>query len=59
MTVEPAGVETEVTMDEWVPVGVFAPSEQGADLGGTLYRLIHGIRSDEQTVTEIGTRGKR
>ncbi|HEX8906074.1 MAG TPA: hypothetical protein VF771_14600, partial [Longimicrobiaceae bacterium] len=31
VTVDPAGRETEVPMDEWVPVGVFAPTaEQGA-----------------------------
>ncbi|HEX8244673.1 MAG TPA: hypothetical protein VF541_14300, partial [Longimicrobium sp.] len=37
VTVEPAGRETEVPMDEWIPVGVFAPTEQGAEFGATLY----------------------
>jgi len=52
VTVDSAGVETEVPMDEWVPVGVFAPTEtQGADFGETLYLRMHRIRSGEQTIT--------
>lgn len=51
ITVNPAGVETEVPMDEWVPIGVFAPTEQGADFGETLYLQMHRIRSGEQTIT--------
>ena len=39
-------------MDEWVPVGVFAPTkEQGADFGETLYLRMHRIRSGDQTIT--------
>ena len=39
-------------MDEWVPVGVFAPSgKQGPDFGETLYPRSHRIRSGAQTVT--------
>ncbi|HEX7176061.1 MAG TPA: hypothetical protein VF240_12440 [Pyrinomonadaceae bacterium] len=52
VTVDPAGVETEAPMDEWVPIGVFAPTEkQGADFGETLYLQMHRIRSGEQTIT--------
>jgi ABC-2 type transport system permease protein len=51
VTVDPAGVETEVPMDEWVEVGVFAPTEQGADFGETLHLQMHRIRSGEQTIT--------
>jgi len=52
VTVDPAGVETEVPMDEWIPVGVFAPTvEQGADFGETLYLRSHRIRSGRQTIT--------
>lgn len=52
VAVDPAGVETEVPMDEWVPIGVFAPTErQGADFGETLYLRMHRIRSGGQTVT--------
>ncbi|MBB4637837.1 ABC transporter permease/M1 family aminopeptidase [Longimicrobium terrae] len=51
VTVDPAGVETVVPMDEWIPVGVFAPTSAGADFGDTLYLRSHRIRSGEQTVT--------
>lgn len=50
-TVDPAGIETEVPMDEWVPVGVFAPTGEGAEFGETLYMQKHRIRSGEQTIT--------
>ena len=51
VTVDPAGRETEVPMDEWIPVGVFAPTGQGADFGETLYLRSHRIRSGAQTIT--------
>ena len=51
VTVDPAGVETVVPMDESVQIGVFAPTEQGADFGETLYLRMHRIRSGEQTIT--------
>jgi len=51
VTVDPAGRETEVPMDEWIPVGVFAPTGQGAELGATLYLRSHRIRSGLQTIT--------
>ncbi|HYW12373.1 MAG TPA: hypothetical protein VE871_10450 [Longimicrobium sp.] len=51
VTVDPAGKETEVAMDEWIPVGVFAPTGQGADFGETLYLRSHRIRSGPQTLT--------
>ncbi|HEX8473895.1 MAG TPA: hypothetical protein VF666_07665 [Pyrinomonadaceae bacterium] len=51
VTVDPAGVETEVPMDEWVEVGVFAPTVEGAEFGETLYLQKHRIRSGEQTIT--------
>ena len=52
VSVDPAGKETEVPMDEWVPVGVFAPTERrGADFGETLYLRPHRIRSGRQTIT--------
>ena len=39
-------------MDEWVPVGVFAPSgRQGLDFGETLYLRGHRIRTGRQTIT--------
>jgi ABC-2 type transport system permease protein len=52
VTVDPAGKETEVPMDEWIPIGVFAPSgRQGPDFGETLYLRSHRIRSGAQTIT--------
>jgi len=50
VTVDPAGGETEVPMDEWIQVGVFAPTRPGADFGETLYLERHRIRSGEQTI---------
>ena len=49
--VDTAGVETEVPMDEWVQVGVFAATGQGAEFGEQLYLRMHRIRSGEQTIT--------
>jgi ABC-type transport system involved in multi-copper enzyme maturation permease subunit len=52
VTVAPTGVETEVPMDEWIPIGVFAPSDQeGPEFGETLYLRSHRIRSGQQTIT--------
>ncbi|MGH7491934.1 MAG: ABC transporter permease [bacterium] len=51
VVVDPAGVETEVPMDEWVQIGVFAPTEEGPEFGETLYLQMHRIRSGEQTIT--------
>ena len=51
ITVSPAGTETEVPMDEWVPVGVFAPTAAGAEFGDTLYLRSHRIRNGAQTIT--------
>jgi ABC-2 type transport system permease protein len=51
MVYDSAGVETEVPMDEWVPIGVFAQSKPGDELGAPLYLRMHRIRSGEQTIT--------
>jgi ABC-type transport system involved in multi-copper enzyme maturation permease subunit len=51
VAVDTAGKETEVPMDEWIPVGVFAPTVQGAEFGETLYLRSHRIRSGAQTIT--------
>jgi ABC-type transport system involved in multi-copper enzyme maturation permease subunit len=58
VVVDPAGVETEVPMDNWVPIGVFARGEPGRpDFGETLYLQMHRIRSGEQTIA-LTVRGK-
>ncbi|HYN80167.1 MAG TPA: ABC transporter permease [Gemmatimonadaceae bacterium] len=51
LTVDPAGVEADVLMNEWVQIGAFAPAARGADFGETLYLQMHRIRSGEQTIT--------
>jgi ABC-type transport system involved in multi-copper enzyme maturation permease subunit len=51
VTVNPAGVETEVPMGDWVPIGVFAPTGEGAEFGRTLYLRRHRIRAGKQTLT--------
>lgn len=51
VTVAPSGTETEVPMNEWVQVGVFAPTVQGEEYGETLYLQKHRIRTGPQTIT--------
>ncbi len=47
-----AGVESEVPMDDWVEVGVFAaPAEGGGELSAPLAVEKHRIRSGSQTIT--------
>ena len=42
----------EPQLEEWVPVGIFAPTwRQVADFGETLYLRSHRIRSGQQTIT--------
>jgi aminopeptidase N len=51
VTVDTAGVETEVPMDDWVEIGVFASAEQGEELSEPLYIHKQRIHSGEQTIT--------
>jgi len=53
---DPAGVETEVPIDEWVEVGVFAPAGEGEELSEPLYVQKHRIRSGQQTITVTAPR---
>ncbi|HSK18887.1 MAG TPA: hypothetical protein VK912_07090, partial [Longimicrobiales bacterium] len=46
-----AGAETELAMDEWIPIGVFARAEAGGELSAPLYLRMHRIRSGDQTIT--------
>ncbi|HEX6864485.1 MAG TPA: hypothetical protein VF414_16770, partial [Thermoanaerobaculia bacterium] len=48
MVYDSAGVETEMPMNEWVPVGVFGPAGKS---GEPLHLRKHRIRSGEQTIT--------
>lgn len=47
-----AGVEAEVPMDEWVPVGIFGAADVGRqELSAPLHLQMHRIRSGNQTIT--------
>ena len=49
--VDSAGKETELPMNDWVELGVFAPARPGEILGKPLYVEKHRIRSGRQTIT--------
>jgi ABC-2 type transport system permease protein len=51
VTVDPAGVETEVPMDDCIQVGVFAPAAEGEARGRPLYTRMHRVRSGRQRIT--------
>lgn len=51
VVVSPTGVETEVPMNDWVEIGAFAPTGEGAEFGETLYLRKHRIRSGQQILT--------
>jgi hypothetical protein len=51
VVVDSAGKETELPMDEWVELGVFAPAGPGEILGKPLYVEKHRIRSGRQAIT--------
>jgi hypothetical protein len=46
-----AGRETELPIDEWVEIGIFAPAEPGEVLGKPLYVQKHRVRPGTQTIT--------
>jgi ABC-2 type transport system permease protein len=48
--VSEAGEETELPMDNWVEIGVFAPVENGESLSKPLHVQKHRIRSGKQTI---------
>jgi aminopeptidase N len=51
VAVDEQGVETEVSMNDWIEVGVFAPLEKGEEVGKPLYLQMHRISSGKQTIT--------
>jgi hypothetical protein len=51
VVVDLMGVVTEVPMDDWVEIGVFAPTGQGKEEAKPLYVQKHRIRSHQQTIT--------
>jgi ABC-type transport system involved in multi-copper enzyme maturation permease subunit len=48
-----AGKETEVPINDWVEIGIFAAAEPGEILGKPLYVQKHRIRSGTQTITIV------
>ena len=48
--VDSAGTETKLAMKDWVEIGVFAPAEQGKEVGKPLYRQKHLLKSGQQTI---------
>jgi hypothetical protein len=50
-SVDSAGVETILPMDDLVEIGIFAPAQEGEILGKRLYLQKHRIRSGAQTIT--------
>jgi hypothetical protein len=51
MVYDSAGVETEVPMDQWVEIGIFAEATQGGELSVPIYLQKHRIRSGQSTIT--------
>ena len=51
VVVDTAGVETELPMDDWVEIGVFAAAGEGNGSGGPIYVQKHSITSAAQTIT--------
>jgi hypothetical protein len=51
VVVDTAGVETEMPMDDWIEIGVFAPAEEGEVLGRPLHLEMHRIRGGQQMIT--------
>ena len=51
VVVDSAGAETEVPVNEWVELGVFADAKPGESLGQPLYVQKHRIHSGRQTIT--------
>ena len=49
-SVDTAGVETALPMNDLVEIGIFAPAQEGEGLGKTLYLRKHRIRSGRQTI---------
>jgi ABC-2 type transport system permease protein len=51
VVVDTADAETDMPMDDWVQIGVFAPAQEGEESGGPLYLQMHRVRAGEQTIT--------
>ncbi|WP_224996325.1 hypothetical protein [Cesiribacter sp. SM1] len=50
VTVDSVGIETNMPMDDWIEVGVYAPRAAGDSIAKTLYLQKHRISSGKQTI---------
>lgn len=51
VVVDETGKETEVKMDDWIEIGIFAPAGKGGQSGKPLYLQKHRIKSGKQKIT--------
>ena len=51
VVVDSTDAETEVPMDDWVQIGVFASADEGEASGGALHLQMHRVRGGDQTIT--------
>jgi ABC-2 type transport system permease protein len=50
VTVDSMGIETNIPMNDWIEIGVYAPRAAGASPAKVLYRQKHRINSGRQTI---------
>jgi aminopeptidase N len=50
VTVDSLGIETNLPMQDWIEIGVYAPLEAGKPTAKVLYLQKHRIRSGKQTI---------
>lgn len=51
VSVDDKGVETEVPMNDWAEIGIYAPMEERKETDKLLYLQMHRIGSGKQTIT--------
>ncbi|WP_277233244.1 ABC transporter permease [Hymenobacter sp. YC55] len=51
LVIDAQGIETEIPMNDWVQIGLFAPARQKSELAGLLYLRQHRIHSGRQKIT--------
>lgn len=51
VAVDGVGAESDVPMDDWVEIGVFAPADEGEELGEPLHLEKRRLRSGAQSIT--------
>jgi ABC-2 type transport system permease protein len=51
VTVDSIGIETNIPMNDWIEIGVYALRAEGESSAKVLYLQKHRIRSGKQTIT--------